>query len=106
MVALTPKMRAPKAIDSPWFPVDEATTPRSRSSAVSRETRLMPPRTLNAPVGRWFSCLTNTIASSSRPSGGYSRSGVGLRYGAIVVRASSTSANVGASTPYILKVCH
>jgi hypothetical protein len=74
IVALTPKSRAPWATDWPWFPVDDAMTPLSRSAALSCEARLTPPRTLNAPVGRWFSCLTKTVAPTRRPSGAYSRS--------------------------------
>ena len=58
MRAVTPKCRAAKARDWPWLPVDEAISPRLRSSSESCATRLTPPRTLNAPTGWWFSCLT------------------------------------------------
>ena len=58
MMALTPKSRAAKATDWPWLPVEAAITPRRRSSSLSRLTRLIPPLTLNAPVGLWFSCFT------------------------------------------------
>jgi hypothetical protein len=51
MVAGTPKRRAAYAIDCPWFPVEAAMTPDSRSSAPSCEIRLTPPRTLKAPIG-------------------------------------------------------
>src|SRR5256885_13516022 len=60
-------------------------TPRSRSSALSCETRFTPPRTLNAPTGWWFSCLTKTSAPSSSPRAGTgtAASGAGVeRYGA------------------------
>ena len=36
--------------DWPWLPVDAEITPRDRSPASSREMRLMPPLTLNAPT--------------------------------------------------------
>jgi hypothetical protein len=39
------------AIDWPWFQVEAAITPRSRSPAPSWESRLTPPRTLKAPTG-------------------------------------------------------
>jgi hypothetical protein len=51
-IARTPKRPAANAIDWPWFPVDAVTTPARRSSSLSCETRLTPPRTLNAPIGR------------------------------------------------------
>jgi len=51
IVAATPKMRAANAIDWPWFPVEAAIMPRLRSSSLSWETRLTPPRTLKAPTG-------------------------------------------------------
>ena len=51
ITARTPKVLAAYAIDWPWFPVDAVMTPRVRSSSDSRESRLSPPRTLNAPTG-------------------------------------------------------
>src|SRR5262245_874373 len=70
-------------------------TPRSRSCEPSCDIKLTPPRTLKAPTGWWFSCLTKTSAWSSSFKPGYRRSGVTLRWGAIRRRASSTSARVG-----------
>jgi hypothetical protein len=52
------------------LPVDAVITPRSRSSSESCETRLTPPRTLKAPTGWWFSCLTQTSVPTSSSSAG------------------------------------
>lgn len=48
----------------PWFPVEAVMTPRALSSPVIRESRLMPPLILKAPIGWWFSCFTH----ASHPS--------------------------------------
>lgn len=69
-VAAIPKRWAPYATDCPWFPVEAVITPRRRVSGSSRLVRLIPPRTLKAPVGRRFSCLTQTWASTIRSSAG------------------------------------
>ena len=66
-------------------------SPRSRSSAERCATRLTPPRTLNAPVGRWFSCLTSVSVPTSSVSPACAWSGVRGRCGAIARRASRTS---------------
>ena len=55
-------------MDWPWFPVEALITPALRSSLVSWLSRLMPPRTLNAPTGWWFSCLTQSWAPPARAS--------------------------------------
>ena len=59
---------AANAIDWPWLP----SSPRSRRAPDPRmtdaPTRFRPPRTLKAPVGLWFSCLTWTSAPSARPA--------------------------------------
>ena len=68
MRAVTPKRRAAYATDCPWLPVEAAIRPRRRSSSDSCATRLSPPRTLNAPVGWWFSCLTRTDVPTSSSS--------------------------------------
>jgi hypothetical protein len=47
------------------LPVEAVTTPRRRSSSLSWETRFTPPRTLKAPIGRWFSCLTKISVPTS-----------------------------------------
>ena len=49
--AFAPNNLAAYATDCPWFPVDAAITPCCLSAALSWEIRLMPPRTLNEPIG-------------------------------------------------------
>jgi hypothetical protein len=71
MIALTPKRFAANAIDCPWFPVEAQISPRCRSSSESCETRLTPPRTLKAPTGWWFSCLTQIWVPTSSDSSGH-----------------------------------
>ncbi len=58
------------AIDCAWFPVDQVTVPRARSAAGMASSRVSPPRTLNAPTGCVFSCLTSTFAPVARSSSG------------------------------------
>src|SRR5674536_117371 len=45
-------------------------------SASRRETKFSPPRTLNAPVGVWFSCLTHTSVPVARARSGQAYEGV------------------------------
>jgi len=52
----------PDALAAAGFPVEAVMMPLRLSSSLSRETRLTPPRTLNAPVGWKFSCLTHVSA--------------------------------------------
>ena len=47
------------------------------SRAASCASRFRPPRTLNAPVGVWFSCLTHTSQPARRASSGHAYCGVG-----------------------------
>jgi hypothetical protein len=42
------------------LPVVAAITPRSACSALSAVIDAVPLRTLKLPVGKWFSCFTNT----------------------------------------------
>src|SRR4051812_47986876 len=77
MTAVAPTNRAPKQTDWAWFPVDAVTIPAARSSAVRARARLMPPRTLKAPVGWTFSCLTTTDTPAASSSSGYDHAGVG-----------------------------
>ena len=79
MVARTPCARAAKAMLWPWFPVEAVNSPDARSLALNCATRFSPPRTLNAPTGRWFSCFTHTLAPISALRPAYRYSGVGLR---------------------------
>lgn len=64
----TPYRRDAYAIDWAWLPVEYVTTPRPRSAI--RASSVMPPRTLNAPVGCTFSCLTDTSAPTAASSTG------------------------------------
>src|SRR3954471_9176344 len=80
MIACVPKSLAAYATDWPWFPVDAAISPARSSCSGSCETRLTPPRTLNAPVGRSFSCLTQTSAPTSSENDVYEHSSVGGKY--------------------------
>ena len=69
IVAFAPSSRAASATPCAWLPALAATTPRARSSSVSREIRVYAPRILNDPV-RWrFSHLSHTgpPTRSARP---------------------------------------
>src|SRR5258708_6822216 len=52
-----------------------------------------PPRTLNAPVGVWFSCFTHTVQPARLRSLGQAYCGVGAitRYTRVAARSSSLS---------------
>ena len=64
-------LRAPaQARDWAWLPVEAVTTPRRRSSGLSAAMSATPPRTLKAPVGWTFSCLTVTSTPASALSSG------------------------------------
>jgi len=78
-VAGAPNSWAAKATDWPWLPVEAASTPRARVAGSSWASRLTPPRTLKLPVGRWFSCLTETSVPTSAESPGAGCSGVTRR---------------------------
>src|SRR5260221_14430859 len=54
----------------------------------------MPPRTLNAPIGVWFSCLTKTSAPMRAVSRGHSYCGVGGTADRTIGSAASISARV------------
>ncbi len=68
IVAAMPNKLAAYATDCPWLPVDAVYTPATCSCESRWTTRLIPPRTLNAPVGWWFSCLTNSSAPTRDPA--------------------------------------
>ena len=90
----TPNSRAAKATDCPWLPVEAGDHAARALVRVELRERLMPPRTLNAPTGWWFSCLTQTSAPTSSLE---RRIGLGAgagRYGAMWRRAARTSASV------------
>src|SRR5260221_2547647 len=52
----------------------------------------MPPRTLNAPIGVWFSCLTNTSAPMRAARRGHAYWGVGGTADRTIGSADSISA--------------
>ena len=63
MVAVSPKLRAANATLWPWLPRVALMAPVT--SGRRRRSRSMvsnPPRALKAPMGVWFSCLTQTSA--------------------------------------------
>ncbi len=92
-VAWIPRICAASATPCAWLPADAATTPRARSSSVSRESRTNAPRILNDPV-RWrFSHFSSTGPPTSVSS---------HRDSSIVVRMAtwstrSTTASMSAS---------
>ena len=64
-------LRAPaQARDWAWLPVEAVTTPRRRSSSSSEAMSATPPRTLKAPVGWMFSCLTTISTPAAALSRG------------------------------------
>src|SRR5438105_3291098 len=78
MVAATPARAAANEIDCPWLPRVAVTSPGTFGcERVSRSRYTMPPRTLKAPVGVWFSCLTQTVQPAKRRSFGQAYCGVG-----------------------------
>ena len=69
--------RAPaQARDWAWLPVEAVTTPRLRSSSLRVAMSATPPRTLKAPVGWTFSCLTTTSTPAAMVRRGYDQAGV------------------------------
>src|SRR5574341_1054899 len=78
-------------MDCPWFPVEAVMTPRARSSSESCETRLIPPRTLKAPMGCAVSSLRYTSHSSTSDIAAERTSGVGARWLLMTWRARYTS---------------
>ena len=89
------RLRAAKATLLPWLPRVALMTPmtpgcrwRSRSMASS------PPRTLMAPMGVWFSCLTQTSAPARSESNGQAISGVGGTWAWTTAAALSRSSRV------------
>src|SRR5690349_16600730 len=71
-------MRSASATASPWFPVDDVTTPRASASGDRERILFNAPRILNEPV-RWrFSHLYHAAAPSARAGA----TGVRRSYGA------------------------
>jgi hypothetical protein len=78
IVAGSPSRLAAKGTLWPWLPRVAATTPRTPGSR-ARSSRMYtsPPRGLNDPVGRWFSCFSQSSAPVRRASSGQAICGVG-----------------------------
>lgn len=87
------------ASDCAWFPVEYPSTPAARWSGVIESSSVIPPRTLNAPVGCVCSCLTNVVAPVVWFNAGYDHIGVGVRCRASTPRARRTSVIVGSRMP-------
>src|SRR6266478_9395427 len=64
----------------------------------------MPPRTLNAPIGVWFSCLTNTSAPVRAFSRGHAYWGVGGTADRTIGSADSISARVNRAQAIVFPV--
>src|SRR5215469_5301436 len=89
-----PARAAAKEIDWPWLPRVAETTPAILGcDRVKRSMYTTPPRTLNAPVGVWFSCFTQTVQPPRLRSLGHEYWGVGAitRYTRLAARSSSSS---------------
>src|SRR5215471_15391959 len=89
-----PARAAAKETDWPWLPrVAEATPAILGCDRVRRSMYTTPPRTLNAPVGVWFSCFTHTVQPLRSRSLGHEYWGVGAitRYTRLAARSSSSS---------------
>src|SRR5882762_6969904 len=89
-----PARAAANEIDWPWLPRVAETTPAIRGcDRVRRSMYTRPPRTLNAPVGVWFSCFTHTVQPARLRSLGQAYCGVGAitRYTRVAARSSSLS---------------
>src|SRR5215467_773546 len=94
MVAGMPARAAAKEIDWPWLPRVAETTPAILGcDRVRRSMYTIPPRTLNAPVGVWFSCFTHTVQPLRLRSLGQEYWGVGAitRYTRSAAQSSSSS---------------
>src|SRR3984957_12513150 len=90
-VAFTPSSAAANATPGAWWPALAATTPRARSSSLSREIRRYPPRALNEPVRCRFSHLRNTGPPTRSDRTRECSIGVGGRMSRSTSRAAATS---------------
>ena len=81
----TPYCAAAHATACAWFPADQVTTPRRRSSSVSAATRFSAPRALNEPV------FWKSSAFRCAPSAAEENMGVRWIRPARTPRARSTS---------------
>ena len=67
---------------------------RRASRRLSASTKVSPPRTLKAPVGLWFSCLTTAAAPSRRAISGQAIAGVGGSAARTTASARSSSSRL------------
>src|SRR5256886_16671087 len=94
--ALRPNWRAAKACDCPWFPrVAEITPFVSGCVRRSQSMYTIPPRTLKAPTGVWFSCFIHTSHPARWLSRGHEYCGVGGTNRWTSSAADSSSAKEG-----------
>ena len=77
MVVLIPTREAAKGSDWPWLPRVALITPFVSPLSLRIFMCTRPPRTLKAPVGVWFSCLTQTSVPVSSFRSGQAYWGVG-----------------------------
>src|SRR5438270_5473643 len=96
----TPPRAAAYATACAWFPADQVTTPRARSSGVSAAIRLKTPRTLNEPV------FWKSSAFRCAPSVSEEKVGVRWTRPAMVARARSTSSGVTKSSHHRDRSCY
>ena len=88
MVTGSPPWRPANAMLWPWLPRVAETSPAGATPETrSRSMKLSPPRTLNAPVGVWFSCLTQVSVRVKCSSSGQRYVGVGGTCRATTLRA-------------------
>src|SRR5690625_785192 len=93
MVSGRPTRRAAKARDCPWLPRVALTIPLGGLSPPRRcSIHTSPPRTLKAPIGVWFSCLTQTSQPVRSASSGQAICAVGLMAARTRPSAASSSA--------------
>src|SRR3954468_6983712 len=89
--ARIPSIRAARATPCAWFPAEEQTTPRSRSSSESSDSLFSGPRILYEPV-RWnISAFRRTSSPVSSESVREAISGVRWMKGATFSRAATES---------------
>src|SRR5580704_16678900 len=89
-----PARAAANEIDWPWLPRVAVTTPSTLGcDRVRRSMYTTPPRTLNAPIGVWFSCFTQTVQPARLRSLGHAYCGVAVitRYTRADACSSSSS---------------
>src|SRR3984885_3555530 len=80
--------------------------PRTAGSRLaSASTYVRPPRTLKAPVGKWFSCLTTTSAPSRSSRSGQLSAGVGRNAPSTTSCARRISCKLNIAKPLAASLC-